>query len=145
MHRLVPFLLALSIAVSPFAQAQNQDKDQSKDLPNSWVDKDTGHRLLRLTNEPGSSGFYFNVNAYTPDGKQMVYSAPDGIHVLDLATLKTRLLVPNPPRPADATPGTRTYFRNGVHAIVVGRKTNSVFFSKFDVATRLSTVSRLMV
>ena len=140
MHRLVPFLLALSIAVSPFAQAQNQDKDQSKDLPTSWVDKDTGHRLLRLTNEPGSSGFYFNVNAYTPDGKQMVYSAPDGIHVLDLATLKTRLLVPNPPRPADATPGTRSNFRNGVHAIVVGRKTNSVFFSKFDVATRLSTI-----
>ena len=63
MHRLVPFLLALSIAVSPFAQAQNQDKDQSKDLPTSWVDKDTGHRVLRLTNEPGSSGFYFNVNA----------------------------------------------------------------------------------
>ncbi len=138
MHRLVLLLLALSPTVSPFAQAQNQAQD--KDLPTSWVDKDTGHRVLRLTNEPGSTGFYFNVNAYTPDGKQMVYSAPDGIHVLDLATLKTRLLVPNPPRPADATPGTRTYFRNGVHAIVVGRKTNSVFFSKFDAATRLSTI-----
>ena len=27
----------------------------------------------------------------------MIYVAPDGIHVLELATLKTRLLVPNPP------------------------------------------------
>ncbi len=61
MHRLVLLLLALSLTVSPFAQAQNQAQD--KDLPTSWVDKDTGHRVLRLTNEPGSSGFYFNVNA----------------------------------------------------------------------------------
>ena len=54
--------------------------------PKTWVDKDTGHRVWRLSDEPNSGGFYFNVNAYTPDGKQMVYTAPDGIHVLDLAT-----------------------------------------------------------
>jgi len=109
-------------------------------LPTSWVDKDTGHRVFRLTDEAGSSGFYFNVNAYSPDGKLMAYSAPDGIHVLDLATRKTRLLVPNPPRPADAAAGARGYFRGGVHAIVVGRKTNSVFFTKFDTASNTSTI-----
>ena len=108
--------------------------------PSSWVDKDTGHRIIRLTGEPGSSGFYFNVNAYTPDGKQMVYTAPDGIHALDLASYKTRLVVPNPPRPADAAPGTRDFFRYGVHAIVVGRKTNSVFFTKFDPDTKQNTI-----
>ena len=31
-------------------------------------------------------------------------------------------------------------FRYGIHTIVVGRKTNSVFFSKMDPATHLSTV-----
>src|SRR5579875_3911637 len=72
--------------------------------PKTWVDKDTGHRVTRITEEPGSSGLYFNVNAFTPDGKLMVYSAPDGIHVLELATMKTRLLVPNPPATA-AEPG----------------------------------------
>ena len=85
-------------------------------------------------------GFYFNVNAYTPDGKQMVYNAPDGIHALDLATMKTRLVVPNPPRPADATAGPRDFFRFGVRTIVVGRKTNSVFFTKFDSATSQNTI-----
>ena len=65
--------------------------------PRSWVDKDTGHRVWRLSDEPNSGGFYFNVNAYTPDHKQMIYTAPDGIHVLDMDTRKTRLLVPNPP------------------------------------------------
>jgi oligogalacturonide lyase len=70
----------------------------------------------------------------------MVYNAPDGIHALDLASYKTRLVVPNPPPPADAAPGTRAFFRTGVHTIVVGRKTNSVFFSKMDAATNLSTI-----
>ena len=38
--------------------------------PKTWVDKDTGHRVWRLSDEPNSGGFYFNVNAYTPDHKR---------------------------------------------------------------------------
>lgn len=125
-------IAALAAILIPSASAQS--------LPRTWVDKDTGHRVIRLTDEPGSSGFYFNVNAYSPDGRLMAYNAPDGIHVLDLTTMKTRLLVANPPRPAGAVRGTPAWFRTGVHAIVVGKKTNSVFFSKFDPGTKLSTV-----
>jgi oligogalacturonide lyase len=96
--------------------------------PRSWVDKDTGHRVWRLSDEANSGGFYFNVNAYTPDGKQMIYTAPDGIHVMDMATRATKLLVANPPAVAGATgPVAGT-----VHALVVGHKTNSVFFTKTD-------------
>jgi oligogalacturonide lyase len=83
------------------------------EVPTVWVDKDTGHTVRRLTNEPNSTGFYFNINAYTPDGREMVYSAPDGIHVLELSTLKTRLVV-----------------AGKLHAIIVGRKTPTVFFTK---------------
>jgi oligogalacturonide lyase len=108
--------------------------------PKTWVDKDTGHRIWRVTDEPDSSGFYFNVNAYTPDHKQMVYTAPDGIHVLDLGTMKTRLLVPNPPPSADADASPRARFMNGVHAIVVGHKTDSVFFTQMDPDTHMSAV-----
>ena len=110
------------------------------DPPKTWIDKDTGHRVIRFTDEPGSSGFYFNVNAYSPDGKLMVYNARDGIHVLELATRKTRLLVPNPPPPPGVQPGTPASFRNGVRAIVVGHKTNSVFYTKSDPDTHLTTV-----
>ncbi|MGB6199499.1 MAG: oligogalacturonate lyase family protein [Candidatus Acidiferrales bacterium] len=108
--------------------------------PKTWVDKDTGHRIWRVSDEPNSTGFYFNVNAYTPDHKQMVYNSPDGIRVLDLATMKTRLLVPNPPPPPDADASPRGRFMFGVHAIVVGHKTNSVFFTKMDPATHTSGV-----
>jgi oligogalacturonide lyase len=99
--------------------------------PKTWVDKDTGHRVWRLSDEPNSGGFYFNINAYTPDGKQMIYTAPDGIHVLEMATLKTKLLVANPPRVEGGAgaPGAGT-----VHALVVGHRTNSVFYTSTNAA-----------
>jgi oligogalacturonide lyase len=104
--------------------------------PRSWVDKDTGHRVWRLSDEPNSGGFYFNVNAYTPDDKQMIYTAPDGIHVLDLATRKTKLLVANPPEAEGGQhPGAGI-----VHALVVGHKTDSVFFTKIDPQTGVNSV-----
>jgi oligogalacturonide lyase len=102
--------------------------------PKSWVDKDTGHRVWRLSDEANSGGFYFNINAYTPDNKQMIYTAPDGIHVLDMTTHATKLLVANPAGAAGG-PGAGT-----VHAIVVGHKTNSIFFTKADPATGVNAV-----
>ena len=47
------------------------------DPPSSWVDPDTGHRIVRLTREPGSASLYFNQNGYTADGKEMVYTTPE--------------------------------------------------------------------
>jgi oligogalacturonide lyase len=106
--------------------------------PKTWVDADTGHRVWRLTDEPGSSGFYFNINAYTPDLKTMIYTAPDGIHGMDMATRKTRLIVPNPPRP---TGNTDQQFRfGGVHAIIAGRVTNSVFYTQADPTTHVTAI-----
>src|ERR1700757_4877922 len=91
MARINPLVLttALFAAIPSLAHAQAP--------PRTWVDKDTGHRVWRLSDEPNSGGFYFNINAYTPDHRSMIYTAPNGIHVLDMDTHKTRLLVPNPP------------------------------------------------
>jgi oligogalacturonide lyase len=101
MHRrLFPFVAAMTLPLAMLAQRPDALKPSTTGAvpPKTWVDKDTGHRVWRLTDEPGSSGFYFNVNAYTPDLKTMIYTAPDGIHGYDLATHKTWLIVPNPPR-----------------------------------------------
>ena len=81
--------------------------------PKSWIDPDTGHRVHRITDEPDTLSFYFNVNPFTPDGKQMVFTTPEGIAVMDLATFKTRTVVPGPAR-----------------AVVVGRKTPRIFYIK---------------
>lgn len=87
--------------------------EQIKNPPKEWIDKDTGHRVIRLTDTPGSASFYFNVNSYTPDGNEMVYTTPDGISVLDLKTLRTRQVV-----------------KGRVHTLVVGHKTPSIFYVK---------------
>src|SRR5215469_11990593 len=81
--------------------------------PKEWVDKDTGHRVVRLTDEPGSASLYFNQNGYTPDGSEMVFTTPEGISVLDLGTHAVRKVAQGPLR-----------------VIVAGHKTNSVFYVK---------------
>src|SRR3954452_24277656 len=134
-----PFRVLLGMTVATVALSTNSSVQEP---PKTWVDNDTGHRLTRLTAEPGSSGFYFNINAYSPDGKLMAYNAPDGIRVLELESMRSRLIVPNPPQPRDARSGTPGFI-GGVHAIVVGRKTNSIFFSKADPATKQSTIYKV--
>jgi oligogalacturonide lyase len=79
--------------------------------PKTWIDPDTGHRVVRLTDEPNSATLYFNQNGYTADGKKLVYTSPAGIHVMDLATKATRLVVPGRAR-----------------IIVTGHKTQSVYY-----------------
>ena len=89
---------------------------QTKTPPRTWVDKDTGHRVWRLTDEPNSGAFYFNVNAYTPYHKQMVYNSPEGIRVLDLDTMKTKMLVPYIPPPPGVSESPMARFARGLHA-----------------------------
>ena len=128
-------LAALVLIGLPVAMQAQSGSSTEQLPPKTWVDKDTGHRVWRVSDEPNSGAYYFNVNAYTPDLKQMVYNSPQGIRVLDLATMKTSLLVPNPPPPANPDNSPMARFGRGAHAIVVGHKTNSVFFSRIDPDT----------
>src|SRR5258708_5723800 len=93
--------------------------------PKSWIDPDTGHRVVRLTDEPNSASLYFNQNGYTADGKKMVYTSPAGIHVLDLATKATKIVVPGRAR-----------------IIVTGHKTQNVFYIRDNevLATDVETL-----
>jgi oligogalacturonide lyase len=108
--------------------------------PKTWVDKDTGHRVWRVSDDANSGAFYFNVNAFTPDGKQMVYNSPKGVMVLDMGSMASKVLIPTPPRPAGDAAGGGRGFGGGARAIVVGHKTNSVFFTKIDPETRINAV-----
>ncbi len=87
----------------------------SAEPPTSWIDPDTGHRVVRLTSEPGSASLYFNQNGYTADDKRLVYTTLGGISVLDLATHKVKQVVQGAARLIDA--GRRSprvyYIRDG--------------------------------
>jgi len=123
LSRNLPLAVCLSVVITLCASAQahpdtrTPDKmptqEEMKNPPKTWIDKDTGHRVIRLTDEPGSASFYFNVNGYTPDGNEMVYTTPDGVGVLDLRTKKTRIIL-----------------TGHVHTMEVGHKTPSLFFVK---------------
>jgi len=81
--------------------------------PESWIDPDTHHRIVRLTSEPNSASLYFNQNGYTGDLKEMVYTTPEGISALDLASHQTKSVV-----------------KGRVRIIVTGRKTQNVYYIK---------------
>ncbi len=87
------------------------DSQNTAEPPTSWIDPDTGHRIVRLTREPGSASLYFNQNGYSSDGKKMVYTTPNGISVLDLQTHAAKPVV-----------------EGKVRIIVTGRKTQQVYY-----------------
>ena len=101
---------AALILTAGFARAD----DAAPVPPKSWIDPDTGHRVIRITDEPGSDSFYFNFNAFTPDGKEMIYTTSDGnLMVLKLDGFQARPLA-----------------KGITRAIVVGHKTPTIYFTK---------------
>lgn len=74
-------LVALVVAAGASGQGE-----ETAPPPREWIDPDTGHRVVRLSDEPGSSSLYFNYNGYTPQGDKLVISTPGGISAVDLRT-----------------------------------------------------------
>jgi oligogalacturonide lyase len=101
--------IALALCILPQLPAQSSNAEP----PTSWIDPDTGHRIVRLTREPGSASLYFNQNGYTANGQEMVYTTPEGISVLDLSTHAARPVV-----------------KGKVRIVVTGRKTQNVYYLK---------------
>ena len=87
---------------------------QQAQVPREWIDPDTGHRVVRLSEEPGSQSLYFHQNAYTPDGTKMVMTTPTGLSVVNLKTRAVEKVVDG-----------------RVSIIIVGHKTGQVYYTRF--------------
>ncbi|MEO6003469.1 MAG: oligogalacturonate lyase family protein [Opitutus sp.] len=81
--------------------------------PREWIDPDTGHRVVRLSEVPGTASLYFHQNAYSTDGKKIVVTTPTGIATINLDTRAIEQVV-----------------TGEVRVIVVGRKTGDVYYSQ---------------
>src|SRR5215468_858452 len=96
--------------------------------PVEWVDPATGHRVIRLSREPGSASLYFHQNAYSPDGQKLVITTPAGLSTINLKTRAIEKVV-----------------EGRVGVIVTGRRSGQVYYSKREVgetviyATHLDT------
>jgi len=82
MPRMRAWLVAvLSIAASTVLHVQTQ--------PRAWIDRDTGHRVVRLTDDAGGSTLYFHDNAFSPSGDTIMINTPAGIAIVDVAAIGT--------------------------------------------------------
>jgi oligogalacturonide lyase len=86
---------------------------QERELPREWIDADTQHRIIRLSDEPGSQSLYFHQNAYTPDGRKLVITTPTGLSTIDLETRAIEKIL-----------------EGRVNLIMTGRKTGQAYYVK---------------
>ena len=86
---------------------------QQSDPPREWIDPDTGHRVVRLSDEPGSASLYFHQNPYSPDGQKLLITTPTGLASINLKTRAIEKIVDG---------------RVGV--IIVGHKTGQVYYTR---------------
>src|SRR5437588_4556700 len=96
-----PFLAAVAATVTPPANA-----------PRQWVDAKTGHRVVVVSDAPGSSSPYFNISAFTPQGDRMVISTAAGISSVDLKTWRVTPLVSG----------------QGLQLLFTGHRTRNVYY-----------------
>src|SRR5918995_1054513 len=78
-------LLGLAAAATGF-HAQPEEPRRE------WLDAATGHRVIRLSDQPGSSTLYFHDNAFSAAGDRMMLRTPKGIAVVDVAKIGSTAL-----------------------------------------------------
>lgn len=86
---------------------------QHSEVPREWIDADTGHRVIRLSDEPGSQSLYFHQNAYTPDGQKLIITTPTGLSAIDLKSRAIEKIV-----------------EGRVGIIIVGKRTGQVYYTR---------------
>src|SRR5262245_15644022 len=109
--------LAVLLFMTSLAVAQDEP-------PKDWIDPDTGHKVIRLSTEPGTASLYFHQNAYSADGKKLLVTSTSGLSAIDLATHAVEKIV-----------------EGRVNVIVTGRKTGHIYYTRDRVvyATDLAT------
>src|SRR5262249_33446782 len=103
-------VVALGLMFLPCHQAAAQSPPAgkppaAKEPPAEWVEA-TGHRVIRLSRDPGSSSFYFHQNPYTASGDKMVIFTRGGLSTVDLQTRKVEQVVEG--RAGNAVVGRKT-------------------------------------
>src|SRR5688572_28373351 len=115
MNRLLAIIALISAVFSTSA---------ADDPPLEWIEPATGHRVVRLSREPGTSSFYFHQNGYTESGDKLVVETPEGLATIDVTKNQTTVVAPG--RAAN---------------VVVGKKSRQVFYRRGETvyATHLDT------
>jgi len=118
-HHLLAIALLFSVGLSVLLRAD--------DPPREWVEPATGHRVVRLSDEPGTASLYFHQNPYTATGDKIVVTTTTGLATIDLQTRTIAALAPG---------------RGG--KLVVGRKTRRAYYVVGDTAYAADLETRVV-
>ncbi len=101
------------LAWTLFISAFGSREAPAAEPPVEWVDPDTGHRVVRLSERPGTASLYFHQHPYSVDGRKVVVTTADprGIATITLETRQTDQVV-----------------EGRVQPLVVGRKTGDICY-----------------
>jgi oligogalacturonide lyase len=104
----IPFRL-LSILTCAALTARAADE-----LPRSWIDPDTGHRVVQLSTEPNSNSLYFTQYAYTNGGTKLIMTTRHGVDLVTVSTGQIEHVLES----------------NSGRVFQAGRKTGKIFLNK---------------
>jgi oligogalacturonide lyase len=98
--------------------------------PLEWIEPETGHRVVRLSREPGSQSLYFHEYPYSANGKKLVFTSRQGIFAVNLETREIKQVVEGRAR-----------------VLVAGRKTGNIYYLRASTvhAADLDTVESRQV
>src|SRR5204863_3287567 len=123
---LVPSAPALAQTTFATGRAPMLETGSQKPMPLEWIDKDTGHRMIRLSRREGSNAsFYFHNNPFVPqlagEGDKMVFygtaSNRRQLFAVNLKTLKVEQL---------------TDHRGNIFGEIVAPRRREVFYQSGD-------------
>ena len=98
---------------------------QAQEVLREWIEPATGHRVIRLSDEPGSASFYFHQNAYTASGDKIVISTRKGLSTIDLRTHKIEPLI-----------------EGRASNVIIGKKTRQAFYFQGDTVYAVNLDTR---
>jgi oligogalacturonide lyase len=104
--------VALGLSLVAFGCSTPASRPHAAAPPTEWIDRDTGHRVVRLSREPGSQSLYFHQNGFTPDGQRLVFGTPTGIAAVNLQTRVLEKIV-----------------TGRVRLFMVGRQTGQIYYT----------------
>src|SRR5262245_47646314 len=85
-HAVLPLLCCLLVPAAAKPQA-------AADPPTEWVEPATGHRVVRLSPEPGTASLYFHQNGYTAAGDKLLVTTREGLSTINLKTRRVEPVV----------------------------------------------------
>jgi oligogalacturonide lyase len=108
-----PVLAGLVVAIVSVLVAYDVAAAE-EEPPLEWIEPATGHRVVRLSRDPGSTSLYFHQYAYSADGKKMIFTNDGGIWTVNLDTREVEQVV-----------------EGRVNTLLTGRKTGDVYYIRY--------------